>query len=134
MAKVSDAEREKWSAIAQSLVANAGEKREAYDGMVREALKQMHEKMPTADDDTLISFTQSVAYLVRSIMNTKVDHLGTVLDAAFDTYSIATATLMGAYVPGETVADEGKLEDLLKESVKDEASADEAPITYGLYL
>lgn len=128
-------EVEKWSAIAQSLIANAGERRAGLDDLVKSAITQMHEKMPTADDDTLIAFAQSVAYLVLTIMNTKLDKVNVVLDAAFDTYAIATAVLMGAYVPGETQVDERKLEDLLKSDggVVGE-SKDEPPVTYGLYL
>jgi hypothetical protein len=136
-------EVERWGNIAKSLVDNEPGRKAYYDATVREAIEEMHNKMPHADTETLVVFSESIAVLVLSIMGVKVEALGTTLDSAFDVYALATATLLGAYEPGNDPVPDGATgaphEGL--NVVEHKPAPEDAPkrkgdpdVTYGLYL
>jgi hypothetical protein len=144
MAK-SDMEREaeRWGTIAQALVDSQPGRKDYYDETIEETIEEMRTKMPNADDETLVIFAQSIAYIMLSVMSAKVEQLSSVVTNAFDVYSLVTATLLGAYEPGGAPVPEGTTgapHDGLK-VVEHEPAPEDTPkragepdVTYGLYL
>lgn len=97
-------ELERYKAVVGFIIDGNEEKKKRMDIDVRLAIATAKKQMPAADDEILVSFFSSVAFMAAHLANVKVKDIAEIIEQTFDLYSVATAHVMGAYdIEGDEV-------------------------------
>ena len=92
-----EAETEHYKNMVGVIINGDPKKKRELDDAARLSIAQAKKSMPTADSETLVTFFSSIAFLMAHLMNTQVKHVADIIEATFDSYTIAAAHVMGVY-------------------------------------
>jgi hypothetical protein len=90
-------ELEYYRNLVAKIIDNDAEKKKMIDERVRTQIAMVKQQLPDADDNTLIVFLISVAFMIAKIMATPLVEAADLTERIFDNNVIAAAVVMGAY-------------------------------------
>lgn len=90
-------ELEHYKTMVGMIIDGDSKKKREMDDVARLSIAQAKRNMPTADDETLVTFFASIAFLMAHLMNTPVKSIAEVVESTFDGYTVAAAHIIGAY-------------------------------------
>lgn len=93
----SESEIEHYRAMVGLIINGDAKKKREVDDQARLAIAQAKKNMPTADNETLVTFFASIAFLMAHLMTVQVKNLTELMESTFDGYTIAAAHLMKSY-------------------------------------
>lgn len=79
------------------IIDNDAEKKKVIDERARAQIANVKQQLPDVDDNALIVFLISVAFMVAKIMSTPLQEAGELVERIFDNNVVAAAVVMGAY-------------------------------------
>jgi hypothetical protein len=90
-------EKDHYSRMVGMIIGGNRNKKAALDSSARLALAAVRASMPGITDDMLVAFLASVAVILARILASPLQDAAGVAETVFDNYTLAAASVMGAY-------------------------------------